>query len=278
MITQTFLPVFSGFYNTIWEFSEDNFLYSEGLTFDDIKVDYKQYSEDVVKNICEVLPNYLNNIVKSIEFENIVSPREYNFYNDSANVIIDYNARELKKYLKTNKFAFDAYLHEHYTSRSGFISSYDNNFEGWQISTNNFTNLSGHYLGSMLNFVFYNTDSFLYEDKELNLYYDVIENLYDSEYITILSKHFDDLDNYDQCEVIRPLLSKIDFSFGYLSIIMQQAKEKSNLTGIELNEILLDDYLAEITKFIRIDTVKNETLEPVFIDSSFNGTELILTN
>ena len=110
------------------------------------------------------------------------------------------------------------------------------------------------------------------------MYYDATENLYDSEYITILSKHFDDLDNYDQCEVIRPLLSKIDFSFGYLSIIMQQAKEKSNITGIEINEILLDDYLTEITKFIRIDTVKNETLEPIFIDSSFNGTDLILTN
>lgn len=167
---KTYLPVFPGFYNTIFEADESNEIYeinsirrSKGLpeiNYDQCVFDYKTYQTEVCKQACNYVELRLKelDLIHSINMEEIISPREYNFYNDSINIevnLLKKHVKNIKKYILNNLDEYRKYLKERYTSCSGFWSSYPNNFEGWQQLTDNFTNFEekGHYLGSILQFI-----------------------------------------------------------------------------------------------------------------------------
>jgi hypothetical protein len=73
----------------------------------------------------------------------------------------------LHAYLKESRDTFNSWLRKRYTSRSGFISSYPNDVEGWEEETENFTKLDGHYLGAILDFI----ASEEHSEPDLALYY-----------------------------------------------------------------------------------------------------------
>ena len=231
---KTYLPLFSGFYGTIWESDESDFCSENDCTYDDLIVDYDAYNKDVVLGICDFVEANCE-FITAIKFEKICSPREYNFSNDSANVTIKLKAREFKKYLNDNKEALDNYLRERYTSRDGFWSSYGNSFEAWQEETDNFTNLENHYLGSLLQFYFDNeeiTESDCYMDNEV----------YIDSYITIDKVCFADLEDSRKKEVLRELLdnNEIDLTFGYNAIIINECNDKVTMFGGELIDYLIE--------------------------------------
>lgn len=156
---KTFLPVFNGFYNSFWE----DYLNSDGEAehynlpddFDFYQyVDYNKYFNHLSKQFCNILENELKEFVNSIEFEELISPKYYNFTNDSINCIIKPNVKVIKEYIYNNKDQYSKYLKVEFTSRSGFISYYSNDFEGWEELTDNFTNYDNKFcLGSVLNFI-----------------------------------------------------------------------------------------------------------------------------
>jgi len=194
MKVKTYLPIFSGFYNTQWEFQyesieefikeerENKGLFSE-IDFNDVEIDNETYENDIVKSFCEKLPNLMSDYINSIEFEKIISPKEYNFENDSANVIIDVNIDKIKDFIYNNKDKFSEFLKKRYTSCDGFIPWYSNNFETWENDTKNFTDFSinGHYLGSILDFIAHmlGIDNYsIFENVYENLdYLNYVENL-----------------------------------------------------------------------------------------------------
>jgi hypothetical protein len=166
MKVKTFLPIFPGFYNTIFEFdynlidSDINEARKEkGLfsnwSIDDLKIDYSRYELDIVKGFCDILPDFLSDYIIGIELETIVSPKKYNFSNDSANVIIETRPENIQAFIYSHKKEFSEYLKARYTSCDGFISHYSNNFEAWESETENFLNfnVNGHFLGAVLEFI-----------------------------------------------------------------------------------------------------------------------------
>ncbi len=190
----TFLPIFSGFYNTIWDESDNWMEYElndeecfrehypefDGIPFDFIRdnfwdiIDCRKGFEGVVDYIVSVFPRWFNgevgsDIIKNVTFQKIVSPREYNFYNDSADVSIEVDTDLIAKYLEENGHAFSEYLKKRYTSRDGFISHYSNDISEWAEDTNDFYDFSanGHYLGAILEFIA--NDSI--DDAEMSLFY-----------------------------------------------------------------------------------------------------------
>lgn len=160
MKIKTYLPVFPGFYGTIFEPSEDSEIEyvnderkKKGLPkvdFDDMRFNYDEYRNDVAKKACNFLERELSDYVKSIKFDELRSPRFYNYSNDSINCIIEPKIKPIRKYLSDNSEAFDQYLKDQYTSYDGFISSYDNNrgdfMEGQPFAHR-------HKLGSILEFI-----------------------------------------------------------------------------------------------------------------------------
>lgn len=163
---KTFLPVFKGFYNSIWEF---NFKYIEedlkeqrqelGLYSDfdvnDIDIDYQEYEENIARQVCDKIESELSNYVEKIIFENVYNPKRYNFSNDSINIKVIPKIENIKNFIYENKNEFCEYLKNNYTSCSGFISHYSRNFEDWQELTKDFSDYSenGHMLGSILQFI-----------------------------------------------------------------------------------------------------------------------------
>ena len=146
MKTQTWLPVFTGFYNTIFEPCDD-------MIEEDIKeLDISQAKKDFLLNKVWLSLEYsranteseietcLNvtrtierelkelDVIKSIKMEEMVSPKFYNFSNDSINIVVVFtkkNVQTIKKIIASNAEKWSEYLLNHYKSYDGFMSSYD---------------------------------------------------------------------------------------------------------------------------------------------------------
>jgi hypothetical protein len=168
---KTYLPIFNGFYGTFFEAdNEENELdhinserEEKGLTpvsYEDCDWDYKTYREEVVSNcVVEVedeLSNIFNGGVKIIN-EGLVSPKFYNFSNDSINVEIELSDDaflEMMTLLEENDKEFKKFIKDNYTSCDGFISSHSNIHAEWlEALKSKDQNLLSHKLGSVLGFI-----------------------------------------------------------------------------------------------------------------------------
>ena len=206
MKINTYLPIFSGFYNTVWQLDYDYIeevitqdrkkkgLYSE-YDFNDLKIDNSSFESDVVKLFCNELPDFMQDFINNVELEKIVFPKKYNFSNDSANVIIDTNIENIRDFIYKHESEFKEHLKNRYTSYDGFISGYSNNFEDWKADTKDFKDFSinGHCLGSILEFIAHTL-----EIREFDLYYSLTEGCGIDFYSYI--ENLDELFNKVMCE------------------------------------------------------------------------------
>ncbi len=169
---ESFLPVFCGFYNSIFEPSEDMVI-EEPFTFDNYEFFYSDYRNEIaracVNGIEKQLTEYGIKGVK-IKYQTINSPKEYNFYTDAIHVEYKLTLKaiaSINEYLKKNKEAFDKYIVDHYTSRDGFMSSWSNNVDVWLTEYLTDAKDLRHCFGAVLQFIFENEDytyNNLYED------------------------------------------------------------------------------------------------------------------
>lgn len=134
------LQSFCGFYGTIW--SPDDAIYyeceEEGIEEDvDFTFDYKQYKNDICKAYTEVWKSWMQAFISDdieLEFVEVVSPRYYNFENDSCHVKIRLTqAAEDAIIAKIEKHRelFAKWIKENHTSRDGFSSYLSNDIDQW---------------------------------------------------------------------------------------------------------------------------------------------------
>jgi hypothetical protein len=182
MKTKTYLPLFSGFYGSHWDDpcfdgEEDIYELPEGMYFEEF-VNWKDYHNHIAKELCKEIKYLLSDFVSDIEFECVISPKYYNFSNDSINCEITFDYDKIINYLNENQYAFSVYIREQYTSRDGFISSYENNasewLEGWQEDN--------HKVGSVLQFICMNEgfeEPYYLDDSHVSLFYNQQINQYE---------------------------------------------------------------------------------------------------
>ena len=166
---KTYLPVFPGFYSTIFEPDENSELeyYNErreGITknlkltpvpYEYFKFDYLGYENEIAERCCTFLESELKDFVSKIEFQQVRNPKEYNFSNDAIDCKIslsDENIKSIKLFILENKTDFDNYIKDNYTSYDGFLSHYSNNPNEWLSDIDNCLKHI-HKLGSILNFI-----------------------------------------------------------------------------------------------------------------------------
>ena len=205
MNLKTWLPVFPGFYNTLFEPNleyeidamRENDEIPNGVTDNQLYDcwDNGSYERAVVKNICRELPRHFpkDSGISECVFEEIRSPREYNFTNDSADVTFVVNADKfypwIKGYLVEHSKEWTKHLRQHYQSRDGFCSSYTYDPEDWAASldvifedvpdTGSIPHV--HLIGRVLEFYLLNEN----DDFETTMYYDGAENLCLSEFFDL---------------------------------------------------------------------------------------------
>jgi hypothetical protein len=153
MTTSTFLPLFTGFYESIWDNQDfdgedEYFDLPEDKTFDEF-VDWAAYHERIAKEMCSALEGDLCEFVSSIEFERISSPKYYNFETDAIYCEITFDETLVDAYLTEHKDKFAEFLVERYTSRDGFVSFFSTDVEPWMDGYKT----DSHMLGSVLEFI-----------------------------------------------------------------------------------------------------------------------------
>lgn len=147
--TNVELPFFAGFYDSAllnddmiyYELNDEEALNAhretlgdDSLTSDDLEINIAQYKEDCARTFCYCLEGYLPSFVKSVIFDKVKSPKEYNFETDSvyATIIFDDGWRdEIVKFLEEYKFPMGEIIKEDWSDRDGFISFLPNDIEDW---------------------------------------------------------------------------------------------------------------------------------------------------
>jgi hypothetical protein len=177
----TFLPVFNGYYGTllgdkledldgeIEYFTEQT---GREITYEDLNIDYKKASKELSIDIFNEVSGKLIElgVIKKAKFEELNSPREYNFYNDSIYcemILTKKNVAKIKQYLTENNEAFKQYLKDRYTPCSGFIPYHPNYINCYEWTIDGIIS-DEHRLGAVLNFICQ-----VEEYNEESIYYDV---------------------------------------------------------------------------------------------------------
>jgi len=186
MKIETFCPLFPGFYNTMFEPCEENEIYSHNqenstdLSYDDFEWDYSDYQDRVASAFVESFEREFKDIMPGIDikFQKVVSPREYNFRNDSINIEVNMNFNNFMVIVNENKENIREYIRQNYTSRDGFISWHSNDVEDWCNPEYIMENLE-HRVGALMEalaHVHLDTDDIIYwADSEMWINYTVKE-------------------------------------------------------------------------------------------------------
>ena len=134
------LQSFVGFYDSIWS-PDDDIYYEcieENLKEDvDFTFDYKQYQDDICKAYTEVWELWMQEFISEdieLEFVEVVSPRYYNFENDSCRVKISLTqAAEDAIIAKIGKHRdqIAKWIKENHTSNDGFSSNLSDDIDQW---------------------------------------------------------------------------------------------------------------------------------------------------
>lgn len=151
---ETFLPLFNGFYQSNYVGMIDaelEYLTEEGELKEDsdYSVDYEGLSKTITNCVNQVLSNLGLDI--DVEFQELISPKEYNFYNDSVNVLLSLDHEKLMIRIRENKEELTKIIKDKYTSYDGFYSSHSNNYNEWYSDLENDFENQSHKVGSILN-------------------------------------------------------------------------------------------------------------------------------
>lgn len=158
----TFCPLFPGFYNTIFQYDGEDYdidSYNKenetDLGYEDFEWDYKDYDTRVSKSFVSRVEKELKQYLPiEIEFQQVSSPREYNFDNDSIYISVSLDIDVLIELIKDRREAATVYFKNKYTSRSGFISFHSNDVSDW-TNKEYILEKPDHRIGALLNCLCY---------------------------------------------------------------------------------------------------------------------------
>lgn len=129
--------IFSGFYESELYNSDTEYRLNELMQDEDhpetYELDFEPYERAVSEFAVELLKDYCityapDNIINSMDFVKLSSPRYYNFETDKLVIDVDFNLTKLKAYIKKYRADFNQYLKDNFTSYDGFISYVANNY------------------------------------------------------------------------------------------------------------------------------------------------------
>ena len=199
MKVKTWLPVFQGFYGSGIEDDQEldwillndpdnsrldekhkQWILEEAFEYIDYSSYHAALAESICEGVCEELKSH--DLISGYKFEKLVSPRFYNFSNDSIDVEVEVDIESLITQCEEKYEEFAEYLKERYTSCDGFMSSHSNDPADWFGTLDDYSDghvmaCKEHCVGSIL--------SFLLSGVEVDtcLVYEAASEVYISEFI-----------------------------------------------------------------------------------------------
>lgn len=160
---------------------EEQAIYSQ-LTEDDLDFNFEEYSKDVVAGFVSAWREHAPEIIESVEYTNMVSPRYYNFSTDR--IFADVELRDdwqevMCHFIVTNYDWLQKRIHDDWTSYDGFMSFMSNVLEEWDSYL--FEEEDERYIATMLGYMMYR------ENKEIirDMSYDAREDICPDTYVFI---------------------------------------------------------------------------------------------
>jgi hypothetical protein len=167
MTIKSFLPVFPGFYSTLFEYNNEEFDLEnieedtgKSYTWDEVNFDYAEYHNRVAEACVEAIEHELktSGFDISLKMEKLVSPQFYNYTNDSIDVeykMEEHTYYKLIQFAKDHLDEWETYLEDRYTSRPGFYSHYSTDSIDWfEVYLDPESSKIEHTFGSLLEFFF----------------------------------------------------------------------------------------------------------------------------
>lgn len=156
------LPFFSGFYNTIWDGTDvwydelSNFKCVTGIDLDenDLTFDNDRYRDVIAKLFVLHFFDYAPSFITKIEFDEIVSPREYNFETDKIYAFVTFSddwKEKVSAFINKNYKLVSDLIKRFHSSRSGFISFMSDDITEWPYYL--FEKKDDRYLSSIIAFM-----------------------------------------------------------------------------------------------------------------------------
>lgn len=123
--------LFAGFYESYLYNSDSERAFNDGLDFEREIKDWTGFTEQVARGCVDALKDNLcqsDDIIESIDFVRLHSPKYYNYSTDSLELKVDFDIEKLKHYCFYTKIKeFDLWLYDNFTSYDGFVSFIPNN-------------------------------------------------------------------------------------------------------------------------------------------------------
>lgn len=195
------IPFFPGFYETdlmnsdtsYWAIKEeleylkddcrDEHPEYEHLTEDDLDFRYSDYEKDVAEAFLEVWENRApEDIVESVEFDAIDSPRYYNFRNDRLFAFVglkDGWEDVMRHFIASNYDWLQQRIHDDWTSYDGFMSFMDNDVDEW--GEHLFNEHDERYISVMIAYMMYQENHEIRNDLVMS----ALEDIYAGSYVYI---------------------------------------------------------------------------------------------
>jgi len=196
MKTTINLPFFPGFYESwlensdtaYWAIKEELDYYrddlgKEDLTEDDLDFDYKEYRKDVCDAFVDAWANRAPDFVKSVKFEELWSPRYYNYETDRIYAEIEMEddwKDKVREFMYKNWEWLRERILKDWSDRDGFISFMENHSDMWPEKM--FEDEDVRYIGTMLGYMMELEDGDIYE----HLCEDTLEDIYAGSYVYVI--------------------------------------------------------------------------------------------
>ena len=191
------LPFFPGFYESslmdsdtvYWAIKEELEYYQrdlkdehpeyQHLTEDDLDFDYEGYQKELADGFISGFAHYAPDFVTDVEFDEIDSPRYYNYRNDYLYAFVtlaDDWKDKMREFMKENYEWLKDRIKEDWTSYDGFCSFMENDIREWDSHL--FEEEDDRYISTMIGYMMYRKNKDIRDDLVMFAREDVYEGMY----------------------------------------------------------------------------------------------------
>ena len=195
------LPFFPGFYESdlensdtsYWAIKEELDYYTNELrdehpeyaklTEDDLDFDYRAYEKEILEGFIDVWKSYAPDFVETIEFEEMVSPKYYNYSTDRIFVTADLSddwKEQVRAFMSENYEWLKDRIAKDWTSYDGFMSFMENDIRDWDAML--FEEEDSRYISTMIGYMMYRENNRIREDLVMG----ALEDVYAGSFVFII--------------------------------------------------------------------------------------------
>ena len=208
------LPFFPGFYESDLENSDTSYwaikeeleydqteLTDEhpeyvNLTEDDLDFDYRGYEKEITEGFISAFADNAPDFVENVEFDEMVSPKYYNFSTDKIYAFVELAddwKDKVRAFMSENYDWLKERIHDDWTSYDGFMSFMENDIREWDKML--FEDEDARYISTIIGYMMYRENKRVRDDLVIT----ALEDVYAGSFVFVIPESAERLkQEYDE--------------------------------------------------------------------------------